>query len=57
MTLPVTLSVALQDLNLAHLWIIYPGIERYVLDEHITVVPARELPSLAEELKTSMRTA
>jgi len=47
-----SMHVALQDLNLAHLWVIYPGIERYVLDERITVVPAHKIPTLAEELKT-----
>lgn len=48
-----SMRVALEDLGLAHLWVIYPGTERYILDKHITVVPAREIPALAEELKTS----
>jgi predicted AAA+ superfamily ATPase len=47
-----SMRTALADLNLAHLWVIYPGKERYVLDKQITVVPASEIPLLAEELKT-----
>ena len=51
------MHVALQDLHLAHLWVIYPGAERYTLDDRITVVPAREIPALAEELQTGARHA
>lgn len=52
-----SMRVALADLNLAHLWVVYPGAERYVLDERITVVPAREIPALTEALKTGARHA
>ncbi len=45
-----SMRVALEDLDLRHLWVIYPGVERYPLDERITVVPLRVLPTLAEEL-------
>ncbi len=48
-----SMRVALKDLGLEHLWVIYPGAERYVLDERITVVPAREIPGLLVELKTA----
>ena len=30
---------ALKDLNLAHLWVIYPGTQQYALDDKITVCP------------------
>jgi len=31
--------------------VIYPGTKRYAMDEHITAVPAHEIPALAAELK------
>jgi len=45
-----SMRIALDDLKLAHLWVIYPGTERYTLDERITVVPASQIPALAKEL-------
>ncbi len=45
-----SMRIALEDLDLAHLWVIYPGTERYALDERITVVPASQIPALAGEL-------
>lgn len=50
-----SMHVALEDLRLTHLWVLYPGSERYTLDDNITVVPASEIPTLAEELKTEKR--
>lgn len=50
-----SMHVALQDLDLAHLWVVYPGAERYVLDERITALPAREIPTLAEEMEAGVR--
>ena len=38
------MPVALEDLGLEHLWVIYPGAERYEPDERTTVPPAREIP-------------
>jgi hypothetical protein len=46
-----SIHTALADLGLAHLWVIYPGTDRYVLDDKITVVPAREIPKLVAGLK------
>ena len=46
-----SMHVALADLDLAHLWVVYPGKERYVLDSRLTAVPIRALPDLAAELK------
>ncbi len=45
-----SMRIALTDLGLAHLWVIYPGVERYQLDEKITALPARGIPALAKEL-------
>jgi hypothetical protein len=38
---PKTASMlsALKDLKLTHLWVIYPGKEKYQLDKKITVLP------------------
>ncbi len=47
-----SMRVALEDLGLEHLWVIYPGAERYVLDKKITAVPLREIPLLIDELET-----
>jgi len=45
-----SMRFALTNLDLAHLWVIYPGTKRYAMDEHITAVPACEIPALATEL-------
>jgi uncharacterized protein len=45
-----SMRTALADLALDHLWVVYPGERRFVLDEKITALPARELPALATEL-------
>ena len=34
---------ALQELSLAHLWVIYPGEKSYPLDDRITVLPIGEI--------------
>jgi predicted AAA+ superfamily ATPase len=34
-----SMHVALQDLRLDHLWIVYPGSERYPLHERVTAIP------------------
>jgi predicted AAA+ superfamily ATPase len=38
-----SMRVALDDLALDHLWVIYPGKTRYPVDEHITVLPLSEI--------------
>ena len=46
-----SMRVALQDLRFDHLWIVYPGEERYDIDDTISVVPASECFALAESLR------
>ncbi len=41
-----SMHIAKADLGLAHLWVVYPGGERYALAPGITALPLRELPSL-----------
>lgn len=40
------MRIALEDLRLAHLWIIYPGQHAYPVHEKITVWPLREVAAL-----------
>ena len=46
-----SMRVALKDLRLDHLWVVYPGGEAYDLDERLSVVPAAECFALAEALR------
>jgi predicted AAA+ superfamily ATPase len=46
-----SMQVAVHDLALAHLWIIYPGGHEYALDEKISALPLDALPRLAAALR------
>jgi len=39
-----SMSIAIKDLDLNHLWVIYPGKQRYRLSDKITVLPLSEVP-------------
>lgn len=41
------MRVALEDLGLEKIWVVYPGKESYRLDEKISVLPAASIPDLA----------
>jgi uncharacterized protein len=41
-----SMHVAIKDLNLEHLWIVYPGQYAYPLKDKITVIPINEIPGL-----------
>ncbi len=45
-----SMRVALEDLGLDHLWIVYPGDEGYILDERITVLPLAEIRTVAKRI-------
>ena len=45
-----SMRVSLNDLELAHLWVVYPGDEAYPLDERISVLPVANIPDLARSL-------
>jgi len=45
-----SMHVALADLGLEHLWVVYPGQQEYRLTERITVVPVSALTRIAAEL-------
>lgn len=38
-----SMHIALEDLALAHLWVVHPGKERWKMDERITAIPLREV--------------
>jgi uncharacterized protein len=46
-----SMNQALNDLNLSHLWIIYPGKDAYPLSEQVSVWPIKELPVLLKQLR------
>jgi hypothetical protein len=45
-----SMLVALEDLKLEHLWLVYPGEQEYSVDEKITVCPLREIAGLPSKL-------
>jgi len=45
-----SMSVAIQNLGLEHLWVVYPGNQEYPLDAKSSVIPASSIPILAEKI-------
>ena len=41
-----SMHIALDDLKLEHLWVVYPGTVRYQMTEKMTALPLREIGSL-----------
>lgn len=48
-----SMHIAIEDLGLEHLWVIYPGDQKYALDDKVTAIPLREIFHLAETMKTT----
>lgn len=46
-----SMHIALQDLLLEHLWVVYPGHQEYALDARISVIPVDSVPRLAAALR------
>jgi uncharacterized protein len=44
------MHIAIQDLGLEHLWVVFPGNQKYSLDERISVIPLEETARLAQSL-------
>ena len=42
-----SIRAVMRDLPLRHLWIVYPGPERYQLDKAVSVLPVAEIPDIA----------
>lgn len=49
-----SIRVAFQDLQLRHLWLIYPGEDEYPADENITVLPFSAVASLRQRIGLSV---
>jgi len=45
-----SMRVAIADLGLDRLWIVYPGDEAYPLDDRISAIPVSGVPDLAASL-------
>ncbi len=45
-----SMRVALEDLGLEHLWVVYPGDEGYVLDDRISVLPVAQIGPLTDKI-------
>jgi predicted AAA+ superfamily ATPase len=43
-----SMHIAIEDLGLEHLWVIYPGDQKYALDNKITVIPLETILQLAK---------
>jgi hypothetical protein len=43
-----SMHIAIEDLGLEHMWIVYPGDQKYALDDKITVIPLEEILQLAQ---------
>ena len=40
-----SMRIALEDLSLEHLWVVYPGRQEYALDDKISVIPVDSIPA------------
>ena len=49
-----SMRAALNDLDLEHLFVVYPGDEAYSLDDRISVLPVADIPALARSLSRAM---
>lgn len=48
-----SMHIALADLGLKHLWVVYPGHDRYRLADHITALPLACLPSVNDVIQSN----
>ncbi len=48
-----SMRIALDDLELRHLWVVHAGKDRFPMDERITAWPLREIPGIAAAVATS----
>ncbi len=46
-----SMRIALNDLGLKHLWVVYPGQHHYKADENVSVCPLHQLSDLKTQLK------
>ena len=48
-----SMHIAIHDLGLEHLWVIYPGHQEYSLDDKISVIPIDRITSLADGIRSN----
>jgi uncharacterized protein len=52
-----SMHIALKDLGLERMWVVYPGEDRYPMHEQIEALPLRDIPQVcAEALSKGIRT-
>jgi hypothetical protein len=44
----VSFQIAIKDLGLEHLWVVYPGDQKYALDSNITAISLEEMLQRAQ---------
>lgn len=49
--LTASMRAALADLALEHLWVVYPGNDRYPLSPKCTVIPVQDIPTIARDYR------
>jgi len=45
-----SMQTTLHDLDLSHLWVIYPGLDAYQVEKKISVLPLQKIPELVQQL-------
>jgi hypothetical protein len=45
-----SMQTALHDLDLTHLWVVYPGTDAYQVEKKISVLPLQKIPELVHQL-------
>jgi predicted AAA+ superfamily ATPase len=45
-----SMHIAIKDLGLEHLWVVYPGDQEYALNDKITVIPLETISRLADQI-------
>ena len=46
-----SMQTALHDLDLSHLWVVYPGADAYQVDKQISVLSLQKIPDLVHQIK------
>lgn len=49
-----SMHIAVTDLDLEHLWVIYPGQEKYAISDKISAIPLEHIPKLAGLRRSSL---
>ena len=50
-TISKSMRIAMQDLKLERLWVVYPGEKGYPMDDNIECVSLSQLPQIREALR------